>query len=134
MAEQKSKQGIYGWRACISMFGCGAFAALAVVGLVVGGFRLMTTGGSASSEEPPGQVVKSRKPRESMETGIFDICEISDLYVLSGMGGSRVDADDGPNDTGEEDESAEGRTVSDECEWDYTSPESGPRSLSLSYR
>ncbi|WP_017592361.1 hypothetical protein [Nocardiopsis potens] len=131
----RKKRGIYGWRAFFIVFFSGTAAAFLVMGIIVGSLRLVFSGlfsdGGTAASNP--QAVEQRKPRESMEVGALDLCEVADTDVMAGKGGQMVEGG-GVADSGEEEgEESPGRTVMDECRWTFTPSGQGEASLDLWY-
>jgi hypothetical protein len=126
-----AKPGVHGWRAGLWMLGCGTAAALLVVGLIVGGLRMVLPGGGDGGGQ--GAAVPSRSPRASTEPGVLDVCGIA--IESSGMLSSpvRQDEDAPPLDTATASPSADPRVVTDECAWRIVGADGGNQTLTFEY-
>ncbi|QVJ01056.1 hypothetical protein KGD82_22740 [Nocardiopsis eucommiae] len=107
-----AKKGLHGWKAALTVFGCGTFAAFGVFGAIVGVLGLVlgtASSGLATGDNPVPIADQSVKPREEFLDDKFDLCgrtlrtipdvnltfehEIGQYEDTSVSGGSLVDGD-----------------------------------------
>ncbi len=121
-ADPEAKKGVHGWRAFFLMFGCGTTAALLVVGIVVGGLRMLVSSVSSDSSgqaENRGQPAPTWQAPSSLDVGVLDICGKTVESITNINVPNRLEGVDNYMDTGKGDPEIEGRVISDECVWDF---------------
>ncbi|MFC3997133.1 hypothetical protein ACFOVU_14465 [Nocardiopsis sediminis] len=136
--DSRSNQGIRGWRAGLTMLGCGTIAGLSVVGLVVGGIQALAgiAASPSGADNPSVGAGATGEPQETLDPGTLDLCSTT-LPTTSTINVTRTDSDEDYVDTAEDEGSAVAdRTVSDSCQWtlipDYQYID--PWELDFSYR
>ncbi|WP_431872927.1 hypothetical protein [Nocardiopsis eucommiae] len=135
-----AKKGLHGWKAALTVFGCGTFAAFGVFGVIVGVLSLFVTTVSSglpsgeSSTNPPGAGIGA--PRADLEVGQMDVCS-DNLDNLTSISVDRRDSGDSYLDTVDPDQiDIDGalRVVSDQCQWELISMgNSTPWDFSFNY-
>ncbi|WP_152498618.1 hypothetical protein [Nocardiopsis prasina] len=114
-------KGLHGWRATLTVFGCGTLAAFGVFGVVVGVLSLLvssvSSGISGDTPEAPVAVEQRGNPRAELEPGGLEVC--GDYMALPSMRDIHVEEtisivhSDPAEDAGFEQDSQ--RLVSGEC-------------------
>ncbi|MFL1429316.1 MULTISPECIES: hypothetical protein [unclassified Nocardiopsis] len=103
MVDEKAppeKQGLHGWKAALTVFGCGTLAAFGVFGvlaLIAGSFLRATSAGVTDEGSQIAGVEQTGTPRDELPPGDLNVCEnylprISDVTIKETF--SSVDADD----------------------------------------
>ncbi|MDS1272297.1 hypothetical protein RIF23_18565 [Lipingzhangella sp. LS1_29] len=121
--KKSLRERLSGPQACLAVVGCGTLAALAVMGLVIGGLRLFTSIVSGDTEQQASQNIggaPERGPVSTLEPGTFDLCESAqnvsafDVYV-----DERLDGNESFIDTAEGDSEFDSRfrEIKNECVW-----------------
>ncbi|MFL1378839.1 hypothetical protein [Nocardiopsis protaetiae] len=145
MVDEKAppeKQGLHGWKAALTVFGCGTLAAFGVFGVLIGivgtFFNLTssgidTEGGGSSGGNPAEQIGEARS---SLGEGEMDVCG-DNLDHLSSISTTRQDGGENYSDTasgGQPEIQGADRVVEDTCLWTLN-PASGspPWDFSFSY-
>lgn len=117
-----------GWRAFLAIVGGGVLAAVVVVGLVVGLFRLLISGPSSSGGGIDANA--SWQPPEELGEGELNLC--TKTVDTLGVATERKDSGSNYRDTGMPPDGSE-RVIEDECNWEIYSPE-GDMSMTLTYK
>lgn len=117
----RPKKGLHGWKAALTVFGCGTLAAFGVFGVVISLFgaflSTISSEFSASGEVDGGSgVTQTTKPREEFEEDKFDLCKIS-LPAISDISLRLDEVSEFPVDTSIDGgaPTAEDLVRSDEC-------------------
>jgi len=136
----RPKKGLHGWKAALTVFGCGTLAAFGVFGVIIGllGTLLKATSSGIDAEGSGGDGASSEQigaARSSLEEGQMDVCS-DNIDQLSTIAVTRQD--DGTNyiDTTSEGEvgiSGASRVVRDECLWTLVPSGGTPWEFSFEY-
>ncbi len=82
-----AEKGLHGWKAALTVFGCGTFAAFGVFGVLVGVLSLLvgsvSSGISGDTAEVPVAAEQRGKPRAELEPGGLEVC--GDYMALPNM-------------------------------------------------
>src|SRR5699024_3230464 len=76
----RPKKGLHGWKAALTVFGCGTLAAFGVFGILVGvasmffGFSSGQESMTSPEEDPIAGIGQTAIPRDSTGTGDIDLC------------------------------------------------------------
>lgn len=126
-----AKKGLHGWKAALTVFGCGTFAAFGVFGVIVGVLGLVintaATGVSGGArEESPVEMIG--EPQASIDPGDLDLCS-RNLTSAPQLNLTRIDAEDEYSDSEVDGE----RRVRDSCEWEMVSEYNATQRWNLVY-
>ncbi|MFE1170748.1 hypothetical protein [Nocardiopsis sp. NPDC058789] len=102
-----AKKGLHGWKAALTVFGCGTFAAFGVFGVLVGALSLLvgsvSSGISSDASEAPVAAEQRGKPRAELEPGGLEVCgdymalpSMRDLHVEETVSVSHSDPAENP--------------------------------------
>src|SRR5699024_7871082 len=118
----RPKKGLHGWKAALTVFGCGTLAAFGVFGVLIGAINLFFSGISSESEKPDvPQVPQNASPIAELAPGELDLCgrHVMGAYMLPDL-----DYESGNYSDPALDGEYEDRVVSDICSWEVQ-PQSG---------
>lgn len=124
----KRKQGVSGWRAFLMMFGCGTMAAFLVVGVVVGGVRMLFLPSDEEKASPQNKA--SREPVTDMTPGAIDACELIEDYPPISLT-HKIGEESSPD---EKNPKGNKWTVSDKCKWEFSGKDGHNWILAFSYK
>ena len=114
----RPKKGLHGWKAALTVFGCGTLAAFGVFGIILGLANFfVSTLSSGVPETPEGVAEQTGEPVEDLAPGELDLCA-QDVQYAYGSGDSNYSSDNYVDTAIDGD--GEDRVVEDECSWDIT--------------
>ena len=115
----RPKKGLHGWKAALTVFGCGTLAAFGVFGILIGmasmflGFSSEQESMTSPEEDPISGIGQTAIPRDSTGTGDIDLCGKT-IHQVDEVHAIRQDSGGEYSDPGEGEIP---RSVIDECQW-----------------